>query len=63
MKQMELKTGRVVDIDGHVDSRGIRYIGKATEQANGAWIALADVAGRLCRVELQLKFLEGSPEG
>lgn len=53
-KQLELKTGRVVDIDGHVDARGIEYIGKATELVNGMWRVLANVRGALCVVEVKL---------
>lgn len=57
MKQLELKTGAEVDIDGQT-SQGrygqIRYIGKAYEMANGSWLCLADVQGMLCRVEVKI---------
>lgn len=41
-----------VDVDGIVsESQRVRYIGKATRQPNGKYIALAEVDGCLCRVE------------
>jgi hypothetical protein len=57
MKQLELKTGRVMDVDGVVDEKyDIRFIGKATELMNGMWRCLADVRGCLCAVEVKLTF-------
>jgi hypothetical protein len=41
-----------VDLDGHVDEKGIQYIGNASRQPNGKWICLANVEGNLCRVEV-----------
>lgn len=46
-----------IDIDGFVDDKGIRYIGQAQRLSNGMWVALADIAGCLCRVEVKVKFL------
>jgi len=44
-----------VDIDGVVDERrNIRYIGKATRQPDGKYVALAAVNESLCRVELTI---------
>lgn len=43
-----------LDVDGHVDDHGIRYLGKAVLQPSGAWLCLADVGGALCRVEVRL---------
>ena len=60
-EQLELKTGRVFDIDGHVAETRygqIRYIGKAYELVTGVWRCLADVRGMLCRVEVKIH-LEG----
>ena len=39
------------DVDGHVDRRGVQYIGKATRQPYGTWQCLANVGGALCIVE------------
>jgi hypothetical protein len=47
-------TLREVDLDGVVDTRGIRYLGKATRGDDGRWTCLADVGGRLCLVEVKL---------
>jgi hypothetical protein len=62
VKQLEfcLKEPPRIDLDGIVSTIGhslynsveIRYIGKATQQFNGTWRCLADVAGMLCVVEL-----------
>jgi len=43
-----------IDLDGYVDARGVRYVGKAMRQPDGKYIGLADVDGCLCRVELVL---------
>ncbi len=43
-----------VDVDGYIDARGIRYLGKATRQEDGTWRCLADVDGALCLVEVTL---------
>lgn len=43
-----------LSLDGYVDARGIRYVGKATRQPNGKYACLADVNGSLCRVEVTL---------
>jgi hypothetical protein len=48
-------TGREVDLDGHVDANGIRYIGNAYETTAGMWNCLAEVSGNLCRVEVKIK--------
>jgi len=49
-----------IDLDGHVDAKGIRYIGKATRQMNGKYLCLANVGGALCRVEITLTLLDRS---
>lgn len=43
-----------VDLDGHVDSKGVRYIGKAVRLRGNRYVVLADVGGCLCRVEVAL---------
>lgn len=43
-----------VDVDGHIDEKGIRYIGKALKQPDGTWICLADIGNSLCRVEVKI---------
>lgn len=43
-----------VDIDGYVDEKGVRYVGKAARQPDGTWISLADVGGCLCRVLVKI---------
>lgn len=40
-----------VDVDGMVDAKGVRFVGKARRQPDGTWRALADVGGALCLVE------------
>lgn len=44
------------DIDGHIDAKGIRYIGRATKMPDGTWRCLADVLGRLRCVEIYITF-------
>jgi hypothetical protein len=34
-----------IDIEGHVDARGIRYLGRAKKMDDGTWRCLADVGG------------------
>lgn len=46
-------------LDGHIDTKGIRYIGSARKKNNGKWNCLADVDGALCVVELTLSFPVG----
>jgi hypothetical protein len=43
-----------IDINGHVDAKGVRYLGKATKMANGMYQCLADVDGALCVVECRI---------
>ena len=45
-----------IDIDGMVDNKGVQFIGKAYRQQDGTYTALADVGGRLCRVEVKITF-------
>lgn len=47
-----------VDVDGRVDPKGVRYVGKAKRQPDGTWRALADVGGALCLVECTVTFLD-----
>lgn len=42
------------DVDGYVDTHGIRYLGKAMKNKDGAWHCLADVGGSLCIVEVKI---------
>ena len=51
---------QTLDVDGHVDARGVRYLGVATRQKDGTWKALADVCGALCIVECRIT-LQGPP--
>ncbi len=44
------------DLDGHVDSKGIEYIGEAVLQDDGKWHVLANIGGALCLVEIELTF-------
>ena len=44
-----------IDIDGYVDAKGIKYIGKATKGQDGKWVCLANVAGTLCQVEVTIE--------
>lgn len=47
-----------LDVDGRVDSRGVKFIGKAKRQPDGTWHCLADVGGALCIVEVKVTFLD-----
>jgi hypothetical protein len=58
MTQLELRTQTEFDVDGHVDAKGIRYIGKAVLMGDGTWRCLANVGGALCRVEVKITFQE-----
>lgn len=53
-------TRREIDIDGYIDRKGIRYLGKAVQVFDGTWRCLADVNGCLCRVEVSLKDAQGN---
>lgn len=56
--QLELRLSNPpqLDVDGRFDSKsdGIQYIGKATQQIDGTWRCLANVAGALCLVEVRI---------
>jgi hypothetical protein len=43
-----------IDLDEHIDDKGIRYIGKARRQPDGTWRCLAEVSGALCLVEVKI---------
>lgn len=47
---------QVVDVDGMVDPRGVRFIGNAHRTATGAYRCLADVDGAFCVVEVRIRF-------
>lgn len=49
MKPTELNITGMVD-----EKKNIRYISNAFLQADGKWLALADVEGALCRVEVKI---------
>lgn len=55
---LKLREPTQLDIDGYVDSRGVRYLGKAVQQFDGTWHALADVFGCLCLVEVRITPLD-----
>ena len=44
-----------VNLEGHIDERGIAYIGIATLQPNGEYHVLANVEGCLCRVSCKIR--------
>jgi len=46
---------REFDLDGHVDAKGVRYIGKAVLQPSGLYHVMAVVGGALCWVEVTIK--------
>lgn len=56
-------TPSIVDLDGHVDRRGFRYLGPARRQPNGRYVVLAAVEGCLCWVEVTLTFLASEHRG
>lgn len=47
-----------VAVDGIVDAKGVRFLGKAKRQEDGTYRALADVQGCLCVVEARISFEE-----
>jgi hypothetical protein len=47
-----------IDVDGCVDAKGVKFIGKAKRWPDGTWRSLADVNGCLCIVECTVTFLE-----
>lgn len=49
-----LKNPRRLPVDGIVDSRGVEFFGEAVEQFDGTWVAVAEVAGMLCLVEVKI---------
>jgi hypothetical protein len=56
MTQLELRliNPKEVNVDGVMDSKGIVFLGKATQQFDGTWRCLANVAGALCLVEVRI---------
>jgi hypothetical protein len=53
---------REFDVDGVIDeARSVRYIGRAMRLPTGQWVCLANVAGTLCRVEIEVKALSCVP--
>jgi hypothetical protein len=43
-----------LDLDGLVDSRGVRFVGRALKLPSGLYACLAAVDGCLCRVEVRI---------
>ncbi len=43
-----------IDLDGHVDARGVRYLGRAKKMDDGTWRCVADVDGSMCLVEVKI---------
>jgi hypothetical protein len=43
-----------INLDGRIDAKGVKFIGKATRQDNGMYRCLADVGGCLCIVECRI---------
>jgi hypothetical protein len=56
MLRSETENPDEIDLDGHIDSKGVVYIGKAIRQPDGKHICLARVGNCLCRVEVNIKF-------
>ncbi len=55
--QQELKLYQdEIDLSGHMDASGIKYLGVAKKQNNGKWHCLANVDGSLCFVEVTITF-------
>ncbi len=50
----KLEACQEIDLNGYVDKKGVKYIGKAAKQPNGKWACLANVAGALCWVEVAI---------
>jgi hypothetical protein len=50
-----------IDLDGFVDAKGVKYIGKAGRRKDGTWECLADVAGSLCRVQVTITAKDNKP--
>ena len=58
-EQLELTTTTRFNLEGHVDARGIRYLGEAALMGDGTWRCLAVVSDCLCVVEVRLTFPHG----
>ena len=43
-----------VDLDGLIDARGVRFLGRALKLPTGLYTCLAAVDGCLCRVEVRI---------
>ena len=47
-------TTNEIDVQGMVNKKGVKFIGKAKRHENGTWTCLADVGGALCVVEVRI---------
>lgn len=54
------KTGKEINVDKMVDSRGVEFIGFASEMSDGSWRALANVGGAFCIVEVKVTIGPGT---
>jgi hypothetical protein len=57
---MNSTDGLEFDLDGHIDEKGVKYIGKAIRK-DGQWRCLAQVDDALCVVEIKILDAAGVP--
>jgi hypothetical protein len=55
---MKLLVADKVNLDGHVDEKGVEFIGWARRQEDGTYRCLANIHNNLCLVEVKLIPLE-----
>lgn len=48
------KNPQEVRVEGLVDGKGVRFLGDARNLDDGSWVALAEVGGALCRVQVNI---------
>jgi hypothetical protein len=56
VERTEIRMVGEFDLDGHIDAKGIQYVGKAVRMDDGKWLCLARIGSCLCRVEVSLTF-------
>ena len=52
-----------IDLDGFIDAKGVKYIGKARRRKDGTWECLTNVAGCLYRVQITITANNGASVG
>jgi hypothetical protein len=53
-ERTETNLPTTIDLNGHVDQKGVQYIGKAYRQEDGAYRCLGRIGNVLCTVEVKI---------